>query len=155
MKDIRPRLIELLRKGYCTPQISAIAKKLGEASTTIHYNVKSLEKEGAIRAYKAVFDYKKIGEGFCTYVLINLSPDEYGNPEKLAAELARLPQIESIDIVTGDWEMIIKIRSKDIDAYYDFVKKAISRKGILRMSSLNSLKQVKSEFVEAAPAAEK
>jgi len=32
MKDIRPRLIELLRKGYCTPQISVLAKKLGEAS---------------------------------------------------------------------------------------------------------------------------
>ena len=30
MKDIKPRLIELFKEGYCTPQIARIAKKLKE-----------------------------------------------------------------------------------------------------------------------------
>ena len=50
MKDIRPKLVELFKSGYCTPQIARVAKKLGEPSTTIHYNVKKLEAEGAIKA---------------------------------------------------------------------------------------------------------
>ena len=66
MKDIRPKLVELFKSGYCTPQIARVAKKLGEPSTTIHYNVKKLEAEGAIKAYKAVFDYKQINSGFFT-----------------------------------------------------------------------------------------
>ena len=82
MKNIKEKLVNLFKTGYCTPQIARIAKKLKEPSTTIHYNIKKLEKEGAVRAYKAVFDYSKIGEGFCSYVLISLSPDEYGNPER-------------------------------------------------------------------------
>lgn len=148
MKDIKPKLIDAFKKGYCTPQIAQIAKKLKEPSTTIHYNIKKLEKEGAIKAYKAVFDYKKINEGFCAFVLISLSPDEYGDPEKIGKELAKHPEIESVDIATGDWEMIVKVRTKDQDAYYHLVKNVISRKGVIKIKSLTSLKQLKTEFVE-------
>ena len=38
------KIIDLFKEGYCTPQISQIAKKLKEPSTTIHYNIKKLEK---------------------------------------------------------------------------------------------------------------
>ena len=147
MKDIGPKLIELFKKGYCTPQIARIAKKIKEPSTTIHYNIKKLEKEKAIRTYKAVLYYKIIGEGFCSYVLITLSPDEYGNPERISEELAKHPEIESVDIITGDWEMILKVRTKDIDEYYNFIKNVISRKGITNLKSLTSMKQIKTEFV--------
>jgi len=148
MKDIRKKLISLLKNGYCVPQIARIAKELKEPSTTLHYNIKQLEKESIVKEYKAVFDYKKIDEGLCNYVLITLSPDEYTDPEKIANDLAKFHQIESIDIITGDWEMIIKVRSKDNDEFYQFVKTVLSRKGIIKTKSLMSLKQVKSEFVK-------
>tara|TARA_Y100000310_G_C20646350_1_gene796830 strand:+ start:707 stop:1156 length:450 start_codon:yes stop_codon:yes gene_type:complete len=147
MKNIIPKLINLFKEGYCTPQIARIAKKIKEPSTTIHYNIKKLEKEKSILAYKAVFDYKKIGEGFCAFILITLSPDEYGDPEKIGKELAVHPEIESVDIITGDWEMALKIRVEDQDAYYNFLKNVISRKGITKIKTLTSLKQVKTEFV--------
>lgn len=147
MKNITPKLIELFKQGYCTPQIARIAKKLKEPSTTIHYNIKKLEKEGAIKSYKAVFDYKKINEGFCAYVLINLSPDEYGNPERIGEELKKHNEIESIDIITGDWELILKVRTKDQDEYYNFVKSVIARKGIIKIKTLTSLKQMRTEYV--------
>ncbi|MAF99063.1 MAG: hypothetical protein CMH61_00470 [Nanoarchaeota archaeon] len=147
MKDITKKLIELFKEGYCTPQISKIAKKIKQPSTTIHYNIKKLEKD-AIKAYKAVFDYKKIGEGFCTYVLISLSPDEYGDPERIGHELAKHPEIESVDIIIGDWEIILKIRTKDQDEYFNFVKHVISRKGIAKIKSLVSFNQLKTEFVK-------
>lgn len=148
MKDIRPKLIKLFKENYCTPQIAKIARKLKEPSTTIHYNIKKLEKEKVIKTYKAVFDYKKINEGFCAYVLINLSPEEYGDPEKIGQELAKHPEIESIDIITGDWEMVLKVRTKDQDEFYNLVKNVISRKGIVKIKTLTSLKQLKTEFVE-------
>jgi Lrp/AsnC family transcriptional regulator, leucine-responsive regulatory protein len=147
MKNIDEKLIRLFKEGDCAPQIARIARKLKEPSTTIHYNIRKLEKEGAIKTYKAVFDYKKIDEGFCTYVLINLSPDEYGNPERIGKELARYHEIESVDICTGDWEIILKVRVKDQDAFYDFVKNVISRKGVVKTKSLVSFKQLKTEFV--------
>lgn len=147
MKNIEPKLIGLFKKGYCTPQIAQIAKKLKEPGTTIHYNIKRMEKEGKIKSYKAVFDYKKISEGHCTYLLINLLPENYGEPEKIAREIAEDDHVESVDIITGDYELIIKLRSKDIDEYYAWVKDAVKRYGFSKIVSLTSLKQMKSEFV--------
>lgn len=148
MKDIKQKVIPLLKQGYCTPQIARLAKKLKEPATTIQYNIKKMEQEGVIVRYKAVFDAKKNDAGFCAYVLLNLSADEYGDPEQVGRELARHGEIESVDVCTGDCELILKVRAKDQDAYYTFLRNVISRKGILRTKTMLSLKQVKSEGVE-------
>lgn len=147
MKDIRPKLINLFKEGNCTPQISVIAKKLKEPSTTIHYNIKKLEQEGAIKTYKAVFDYKKIDEGHCTYVFINLSQENYADPEKVGNELSKDPRVESIDVCTGEHELIVKLRTKDIDEYYSTIKEWVKKFGFRKTISMTSLKQIKAEFV--------
>ena len=94
-----------------------------------------------------MFEYKKIGEGHCTYILMNLIQEKYGNPEHAAKEIAVHPQVESVDVCTGDYELIVKLRSKDIDDYYGFVKYAIKAYGIAKMVCLTSLKQLETEFV--------
>ena len=148
MKDIQSRLIELFKQGYCIPQIARLAKKLHEPSTTLHYNIKKLEQEGKIKSYKAVFDYKKIDEGHCTYVFVNLSKENYGDPEKVAKEIAKDVRVESVDVCTGDYELLIKLRTKDIDEYYSLIKDWIKRFEFSKTTSVTSLKQVKTEFVE-------
>ena len=149
MKDIRPKLIRLFKNGYCTPQIGRIAREIDEPSTTIHYNIKKLENEGVLRTYKAVFDYKKIDEGFCAFVLVALSSDEFADPERVAENLSKHTAVESVDIVAGDWELIVKVRAKDQDEYFQFLKNVISKeKGIENTNSIISLKQVKTEFVQ-------
>ncbi len=147
MKDIKPKLIKLFKEGNCTPQISVIAKKLKEPSTTIHYNIKKLEEEKAIRSYKAVFDYKKIDEGHCTYIFVNLSQENYGDPEKVAKEIAKDSRVESVDVVTGEYELLIKLRTKDIDEYYAWVKENVKKFNFAKSLSVTSLHQIKSEFV--------
>ena len=148
MKNIKPKLIRLFKEGYCTPQIARIAKRIKEPSTTIHYNIKKLENEKAIRTYKAVFDYKKIDEGFCAYILIALSPTEYSTPERVASALSKHKEVESVDLLTGDWEIIVKVRTKDQDEYYDFLRSVVSKEeGLQKTKSMVSLKQFKTEFV--------
>jgi len=152
MKNIKPELVRLFKQGYCTPQISRIAKAIDEPSTTIHYNIKKLEKEGTIRTYKAVFDYTKIEEGFCAYVLINVSPLEYEHDwskyeTQIVRELAKHKEVESLDIIAGEWDMVLKIRTKDQNDFYDFLGKVINRVAIQKSISLVSLRQVKSDFM--------
>jgi Lrp/AsnC family leucine-responsive transcriptional regulator len=151
MKDIQLKLIRLFKEDYCAPQIGRIARETGEPATTIHYNIKKLERAGIIRTYKAVFDYRKIDEGFCVYMLISLSSSEYTEPERIANQLARQKEVESVDILAGDWELLLKIRTKDQDEYFQFLKEVISKeKGIENTNSIISLKQVKTEFVLAS-----
>ncbi len=149
MKNIQSKLVWLLKDDYCTPQISRIAKAIDEPAATIHYNIKKLEDDGSIRAYKAVFDYRKISEGFCVFILIALSSKEYGAPENIAKRLARHKEIESVDILAGEWELLAKVRTKDQDEYYNFLKNVISKEeGIRKTKSIISLKQLKTEFVQ-------
>src|SRR3989338_4135364 len=86
-------------------------------------------------------------EGHCTYVLVNLVEGKYGDPEEVAKEIAKNSNVESVDIVTGDYELILKLRSRDIDDYYSFVKFAIKKYYFSNAISLTSLKQIKTEFV--------
>jgi len=151
MKNIEEKLIEQLKTGKCAPQITQLARSLNEPSTTIHYNIHRMEKEGKICTCKAVFNHAKINQGLCTFVLLTLSPDEYGDPERIALELAKHSQIESVDVITGDWELIIKVRTASMDEYFQFVKTVLSKKGIAKIKSLNSMKQLKSEFVLVKP----
>jgi Lrp/AsnC family leucine-responsive transcriptional regulator len=152
MKNLRSELVRLFKEGYCTPQISKIAKSIDEPSTTIHYNIKKMEDEGVIKTYKAVFDYSKIEEGFCVYVLINVSPSEYEHDwskyeTKIVRELAKHKEVESCDIITGEWDMILKIRTKDQNEFTDFLGKVVNRIAIQKSISLVSLRQVKSDFI--------
>jgi DNA-binding Lrp family transcriptional regulator len=148
MKDIQPKLVRLFKKGYCTPQIGRIAREIDEPAATIHYNIKKLENSGTIRAYKAVFDYAKIDEGFCVYMLVALSSSEYTDPERIAGKLARNKEVESVDILAGDWELLLKIRTKDQAEYFKFLKEVVSKEnGIENTNSIISLKQIKTEFV--------
>src|SRR3989344_1276354 len=139
MKDIASKLINLFKQGYCTPQI---AKKIKEPSTTIHYNIKKLEREGKIVTYGAIFDYKKIGYGYCVYVFANLKPEKYDNPEEITAKIAKDPYVESIDICSGEHELVLKLRTRDVDEYYEWVKKSIKLYGFSKIISLTSLKQI-------------
>jgi Lrp/AsnC family leucine-responsive transcriptional regulator len=152
MKNIKPELIRLFKEGYCTPQISRIAKTTKEPTTTIYYNIKKLENEGAIRTYRAVFDYGKINEGFCAYLLVNVSPSEYEHDwskyeTSIVRELAKHREVESLDIITGEWDMILKVRTSDQNEFYKFLANVVNRIAIQKSISLVSLKQVKSDFV--------
>lgn len=154
MKDIRPKLIKLLREGYCAPQIARLAHAMMEPAATIHYNVKKLEKEGAIKTYKAVFDHQKVEEGFCAYILLGLSPflsEPRASPDEIADSIANNKEVESVDIVAGDWEFIVKVRTKNQEEYFGFLKKLLGReKNIKRSCSIVSLKQAKAEFVSTS-----
>lgn len=150
MKDIKPKLIRLFKEGYCTPQIARIARSISEPSATIHYNIKKLENDGVIKTYKAVFDHKKIDEGFSAFILVALSSGEYRDPERVALNLAKHREIESVDILAGDWELLLKIRTKDQGAYFEFLKTVIAKEqGIENTNSIISLKEIKSEFILA------
>jgi Lrp/AsnC family transcriptional regulator, leucine-responsive regulatory protein len=148
MKNIRPRLVSLLQTGYCTPHLVSLARKLKEPTTTIHYNLKKMEKDGTIKAFKAVFDYSKIDKGFLAIALVSLTAKADDNPEIIGRRLAGMAEIESVDVCTGDWEFVLRIRVKDQNEYYQFTRHIVQIEGVSKIHTLTSLRQLKTEFIE-------
>jgi len=150
MKNTEEELIGELRTGGCAPAITKLAKRLRKPGSTIHFNIKKMEKEGKILAYKAVFDYEKVGQGFAAFALVKLSSKAYEKRDfasEVARRIAKHPAVESVDALTGEWELIVKIRAKDQREYYSLAQEIISGDGIVKVNSLVSLGQFKSEYV--------
>jgi len=145
------RLVDALRAGYCVPAVTKLAKRLKQPGSTIHFNIKKMEKDGRIMAYKAVFDKERIGLGFTGFALVKLSERAYTDPDftlKVGRRIAKHPEVESVDVLTGEWELIVKISAKDQKDYFSLVRRCIAGEGISKVNSLISLSQLKSEYVE-------
>jgi len=151
MKNIEEELIGELRTSSCAPSITKLARKLRKPGSTIHFNIKKMEKEGKILSYKAVFDNEKIGQGFTAFAMVKLSSKAYEKrnfTSEIAKRIARHPEVESVDALTGEWELVVKIRAKDQKEYYELAQQIIGGEGIVKVNSLVSLEQFKSEYVE-------
>lgn len=49
--------------------------------------------------------------------------------------------------LAGVWDLVLKVRTRDQDEYYELLKRILAREGIKETTSLISLKQLKTEFV--------
>lgn len=102
-----------------------ISKKTLIPITTIYNRIKKMEKEGIIKRYTCVFDYKKLGYDVIAFVMVTVT---YMTPngnrisqEALANRIGRMKNVEDTYIVTGGVDIIVKVRVKNMDELNDFV----------------------------------
>jgi len=53
----------------------------------------------------------------------------------MARELSKHKEVESVDLLAGDWELIIKVRTKNQDDYYDFLRTLFPEKKVFKRPS--------------------
>jgi len=113
--ELDEKILGLLQeKKYVSPEISKIAKKLGKPVTTIHSRLKRLEERNILQGFKPVFF--KSGDYIIAFMLAKIAPGT--DPNNIGGRLAKIPQVEEVYFVTGEWYFLIKIRVKDIGEYY-------------------------------------
>ncbi len=119
---------EILRKLQkdCKIPVADIASKIGSPSSTVYAKVKRMEAGGLIKAYKAVLDAKQLGKGTTAFILASFAYRPPGVKEPLsqreiAATVAQFPEVQELHIITGDWDMLIKVKAKDVETVGQFV----------------------------------
>lgn len=119
------QILRLLQKN-CKTTLKQLGKEISSPVTTVYAKIKRLEELGVIKAYKAVLDSKKLGRGATAFIFVSFS---YQTPERekplsqreLAQQISRFPDVQEVHIVTGDWDLIIKVKAQDVDAIGKFV----------------------------------
>jgi Lrp/AsnC family leucine-responsive transcriptional regulator len=114
--------LDILRLIQEDCQLTAreIARKVGSPITTVFAKTKRMEQFGVIKEYRAILDSRKLGYGTTAFVLASVS---YGakndartsTQRDIAKEVARFPEVQEVHIITGDWDMLIKLKGKDVD----------------------------------------
>ncbi|RLI17857.1 Lrp/AsnC family transcriptional regulator [Candidatus Bathyarchaeota archaeon] len=102
-----------------------IAKQLKIPVTTVFTRIKRLEQKGIIKGYRAILDEKKLGKSTTAFILASFTyrtPNrELLSQRELAKEIAKFPEVQEVHIITGDWDLLIKIKAESVEAIGKFV----------------------------------
>jgi Lrp/AsnC family transcriptional regulator, leucine-responsive regulatory protein len=103
-----------------------IAKKIDAPITTVFAKTKRMEELGVIREYRAILAPEKLSSGTAAFILASVSyrakaEDIPISQRVVAEEIARFPEVQEVYIITGDWDLLVKLRAESVDAVGKFV----------------------------------
>jgi len=117
-------VLNLLQKN-CRMTAKEIAQTIDSPVTTVFAKIKRMEELGIVKGYNAVLDAAKLNKGTTAFILASVS---YGLKEgaqqsqrKIAQEIAKFPEVQEVHIITGDWDILIKVKEKDVATIGKFV----------------------------------
>lgn len=113
-------ILEVLKENSAL-SIQQIAKKTGIAVATVHNRIKRLRAEGVIKKYTIIIDKAKLGRKMVAYVLIKAMPKT--DHIMLLHHIIKHDLVEDGSAVTGEFDLILKIRIADVDELDKFVLK--------------------------------
>lgn len=103
-----------------------IANQIGLTNTPTYERIRRLEKRGVIKSYAAIIDKKK--QGLTLNVLCNVQLKSHAAEylSEFEAAIIQLTEITDCFHIAGNFDYLLKITVKDMDAYSIFVKEKLA-----------------------------
>ncbi|MCW4051771.1 MAG: Lrp/AsnC family transcriptional regulator [Candidatus Bathyarchaeota archaeon] len=116
-KDVK--ILKLLQKD-CKKTAREISREISSPVTTIYSRIKRMEELGIIKQYKAILDSKELDKGTTAFILISFTYRPGGREEPLsqrevAKRIAAVPEVQEVHIITGGWDILVKVRADHVD----------------------------------------
>jgi Lrp/AsnC family leucine-responsive transcriptional regulator len=92
-----------------------LAAKLKMPRTTVQERIKRLRKLGVIKKFTIQIDYSKLGKPATAFILISFQQGAVSQ-KKLAQEIAKLPEVVEAHLITGEWDILVKVRSDSMQS---------------------------------------
>ena len=98
-----------------------LSLKLNLSVTAVYERIKKLEREGIIDKYVVLVNRSKVDKGFVVFCHIKLIQHTKEFLTKFESEVVKLNEILECHHVSGDYDYILKIAVKDMEAYREFL----------------------------------
>ena len=133
LDDLDIAILRELQKDCRTP-LQDIAVKVKSPTSTVHYRVKRLEREGVIDGYYAHINPDKVEMDYITIIKVMASygPKYY---ERIGNELKRIPGVWAVYYSLGEQDFFVLTRSKDRSEFMDTLDKVMSTRGVERTAT--------------------
>lgn len=124
-------ILKLLQKdaGLST---GAIAERINISQSPCWRRINRLEQEGIIKHKVAVLDRAALGMDVVVFATINLTGTGRQNLEAFEREIVRHPEVVECYTMTGIWDYMLKIVTKDIRHYETFVRHTLTESPAIR-----------------------
>jgi len=138
----RKILSALMRDGRLTS--NELAAKVGLSPSSCWTRVRRLETEGAIERYVAIINHAALGLANFVFVEITLEKHDDKVLDRFGAAVARMPEVIEADLVTGEYDYLIKVAVRDNADYERFLRERLYRiEGVRHTRSTFSLRALK------------
>ncbi len=119
MKDIKLdekdlTILDALHKD-ARQTIAELSNELGIPRATVHERIVGLRKSGVIRRFTIEQDYKMIGLPTLAFVFAEYGHIDEADQHEVARSIGKIPGVLGVYIVSGEWDLLIKIRGKSIE----------------------------------------
>ena len=136
------KIIDILGKDSSTTFV-VIAKQIGVSDATIHIRVRRLREAGIIGNFTISVDNNRLGYDHLAFMGINVEP---GFAEDVTNDLSSLHEILEIHEMHNRFDLLLKIRAKDLNELRDIVvNKVRTLPHILETDLMTILKTRKEE----------
>lgn len=119
--------------------ITDLTQRLNMSRTSVYEHIKRLESEGFIKKYVAIIDEKKVGLNFTVIVNVQLESQQFEVTEEFARQVRELDEVMQAYVISGVYDIVLKIVVKDPEEFNDFVVK--------KLSVIPQISKIQSSFV--------
>jgi Lrp/AsnC family transcriptional regulator, regulator for asnA, asnC and gidA len=142
LDEINLKIIDILSRDSSTRFVE-IARKIGISDATVHMRVRRLIATRIIRKFTISVNNCRIGYHHLAFMGINVEP---GFAEEVVLGLSNVETVLEIHEMHGRFDLILKIRAKDLDEMRDVVVNKIrTLPHILEIELMTVLKSRKEE----------
>ena len=111
--------------------VAEIAERVGLSSSPCWRRIKRLEDDGVIQRRVTILDREKLGLDFEVYCTVKLSLPTKENLETFEQSVKRWPEVVQCATVTGAADYELRIVTRDMHAFDDFLRERILSLGLV------------------------
>jgi Transcriptional regulators len=128
-------ILETLQKNARISNVE-LAQTVGLSPAPCLRRVQALEEAGVIAGYVALVDMRKINLGIEAFINVQLSAQGKSVMDPVEAAIRRFPEVLACYVMTGDWDYLLHVVAKDMDAIQQFLQDNLSQiPGIMRIKT--------------------
>ena len=143
-------LRELQQDGRLS--IVELARRVNLTKTPCTERARRLERDRIIRRYRAELDPEALGAAHVAFVKVSLHATGGGDLDKFSAAVTAIPEIQSCHMIAGDFDYLLKVRTRDIEAYRQVLGDVINMlPGVRTTATYVVMESVKDETVLPIP----
>jgi len=122
MSELDDKDHKILRvlQGDGRATVNAVAERVGLSASACLRRIQELERKKVILSYRAVLNPVAQGIGFVAYVSVGLAEHSKEAQESFERSIASAPELRECHNVTGGFEYILRVETRDLEAYKYF-----------------------------------
>ncbi|MEM1403298.1 MAG: Lrp/AsnC family transcriptional regulator [Pseudomonadota bacterium] len=118
-------ILELLQED-ANLSTAAIAERVNLSQSPCWRRISRLEEEGLIRERVALLDRQALGMDVVVFATVNLTATGRQNLMVFEEDIVRYPEVIECYTMTGIWDYLLKIVTRDVRHYERFVRETLS-----------------------------